>query len=550
VIFTAFGIYASVFAILFLSRSAYKVAATASTVTVTQPADVEITQDGETTGLLRKPPPTIEATETVIYRRKDPHPLRSLLFGLPSPSNKRLSLITFGINVLLALATWDLTFRTHSFYPLPELSFSRIGYVGSNSAKLLVREPNFDNWPVTVWYAPEEPQARRTHLVDVIPSFSNETDFTKAVTIRKLDPETTYRYFTSSNHTGTFTTAPPVGQPPKNGKFTFLTSSCIKPRFPYSPFEHPLGVRGFRILGSMLEDLQASFMLFLGDFIYIDVPRRPGTDVESYRQHYRQVYGSPDWGQVGDHLPWIHVLDDHEIANDWDQGKTGVFNAAMDPFLHYQHAVNPPPVRPSGETYYSFTWGTSASFFMVDTRTYRSPNHLPDGPSKTMLGEQQRQDLINWLLKENGNGNGEGEEGVQWKFIITSVPFTKNWHFGENDTWAGYLWERQQILEAAWSISGRSGVVVLSGDRHEFAATKFAPPEGSRWARDKANEVAVHEFSCSPLNQFYLPVRTYKQTDDEDVVLKWVSLSSQPQRGFLLMELLGIFRMETLSGVR
>lgn len=210
------------------------------------------------------------------------------------------------------------------------------------------------------------------------------------------------------------------------------------------------------------------------------------------------------------------VIDDHEIANDWDRGKSGVFHAAMDPFLSYQHAANPPPVRQGGQTYYSFTWGSSASFFMIDSRTHRSPRGLPDGPGKSMLGAQQREDLINWLLKDDGAGHEE----VQWKIIVSSVPFTKNWNFGPNDTWAGYLWERQQILEAAWSIGGRSGVVILSGDRHEFAATKFPPPEGSRWAREKGREVAVHEFSCSPLSQFYLPLRTYKQMDDEDIALK------------------------------
>ncbi|KAF8253968.1 Metallo-dependent phosphatase [Wilcoxina mikolae CBS 423.85] len=522
VIFTAFGIYASVFSILYLSKSAYKVTATSSTLTVTQPDDVEVTENGETTGLLVKPPATIEATETIVYRKKGPHPLRTLLFGLPSPSNGKLSLLTFGINALLALGSWDFTFRSHYFYPEQDLSFSRIGYVGPNSAKLFVREPTPEHWPVTVWYAPDTPTVTKTHLVDIIPSLSNETDYTTVINIKKLHPETKYRYFTSSNHTGTFVTAPALGKRPTGGKFTFLTTSCLKPRFPYNPLAHPLSIKGFKILGQMLDDLQASFMLFLGDFIYIDVPRRPGTDAESYRQQYRQVYGSPDWGSVGDHLPWIHVADDHEIANDWDQGKSGVFKSAMDPFLHYQNAANPPPVRLGGETYYSFTWGSSASFFMLDTRTYRSPNNLPDGPAKSMLGTQQREDLINWLTKDDGSADhGHGEE-VQWKFIISSVPFTKNWHFGENDTWAGFLWERQQILEAAWSIGGRSGVVILSGDRHEFAATKFPPPEGSRWAREKGREVAVHEFSCSPLNQFYLPVRTYKQMDEEDIAIKYI----------------------------
>lgn len=121
-----------------------------------------------------------------------------------------------------------------------------------------------------------------------------------------------------------------------------------------------------------------------------------------------------------------------------------------------------------------------------------------------MLGAQQLSDLLTWLSRT---------DNVHWKFIISSVPFTKNWRFGDNDTWAGYLHERRQILEAAWSTGG---VVVLSGDRHEFAATMFPPPEDGPWPRSSA----VHEFSCSPLSQFYLPVRTYRQDDAEDVTVK------------------------------
>ena len=62
------------------------------------------------------------------------------------------------------------------------------------------------------------------------------------------------------------------------------------------------------------------------------------------------------------------------------------------------------------------------------------------------------------------------------------------------------------------------GVVILSGDRHEFAATKFPPPAGSKWSE----EVAPHEFSASPLNQFSSPVPTYRQFDEEDVMLRYV----------------------------
>jgi alkaline phosphatase D len=69
-----------------------------------------------------------------------------------------------------------------------------------------------------------------------------------------------------------------------DGKFTFLTTSCILPHFPYSPFDHALSVPGFRHLAKVLPSLGAQFMLFLGDFIYIDVPKRFGSTVEDYRR--------------------------------------------------------------------------------------------------------------------------------------------------------------------------------------------------------------------------------------------------------------------------
>lgn len=47
--------------------------------------------------------------------------------------------------------------------------------------------------------------------------------------------------------------------------------------------------------------------------------------------------------------------------------------------------------------------------------------------------------------------------------------------------------------------------------------TSFPPPPGS----DYSIASTVHEFSCSPLNQFYVPFRTYKQIDNEDLLIKY-----------------------------
>ncbi|KAI4262806.1 MAG: hypothetical protein L6R42_002022 [Xanthoria sp. 1 TBL-2021] len=434
----------------------------------------------------------------------------ALLWGFPHPTSFWWTLSTAGINAVLCLCVLDLVYRARIMYPSHEVSFARVGHVSDTSANLLIREPNPNQLPVFVSYR-SLPDSGKS-LVDVPWKaagktywLSNETDYTFTITMDGLQPTSRYQFAVSNNQSGHFNTAPRQGQVASGtDKLTFLTSSCIKPRFPYSPLSHPLSMPGFRHLASWLPSLKASFMLFLGDFIYVDVPRRLGSDPETYRREYRQVYNSPDWPSVSKDLPWIHVLDDHEIANDWDGNTTAPYPAAADPWRLYHTSVNPPSVGP-GASYFQFVHGP-ASFFLMDTRRYRSPSQplFANSSEKSMLGSEQLAHLLSFLSRRE-------PEGVKWKFVISSIPFTRNWRFGSTDTWANYLHERQIILEAMWSVSPGTGIVVLSGDRHEFAATAFPPPEGSKWPVS----ATVHEFSTSPLSMFYLPFRTYEERDGE-----------------------------------
>ena len=503
--------------------------------------------DGETGEPLQE----LDVEETIVVEENESKILRTLLTGIPSPGSLFWSIVTGLINLALVLMVCDLVFTPTLFYESHNLSMARVGYVSDKTANILVREPRAAEYPVflSYRYADAPLDGYREHdtswkSVGSIGWLDNSTDFTGTFEITGLRPDTRYQYSASSNHSGYFTTAPRPGHtsPRKGSSFTFLHSSCIKPNFPYNPLNHKLSMPGFAHLARLLPTLGAQFMLFLGDFIYIDVPHRFGTDLETYRREYRQVYASPDWPSVsssyGSELPWIHVMDDHEIANDWDRNTTGVYPAAADPWHHYQTSVNPPPVR-AGASYFSFVQGP-ASFFMLDTRRYRDPfdgtngtwdEFDPTSPRKSMLGTQQRQDLLTWL-------SAREPTGVRWKIVISSIPFTKNWRFGSEDTWAGYLGERQEILEAMWDVglAGGVGVVVLSGDRHEFAATAFPPPAegkviglstgllgqgtGGLKVKKWPLSATVHEFSVSPLSMFYLPIRTYKQEDEEDVCIK------------------------------
>ncbi|KAF4580291.1 alkaline phosphatase family protein [Ophiocordyceps camponoti-floridani] len=287
----------------------------------------------------------------------------------------------------------------------------------------------------------------------------------------------------------------------------------------------------------MLPELKAQFMLFLGDFIYVDVPERFGKSTEEYRMQYRQIYASPDWATVGQNLSWIHVLDDHEISNDWSSNTTGVYKAAVEPWHLYHAQVNPPAVKRDGSdatvqlkpTWFEFVQGP-ASFFMLDTRSYRSSNDQPFNDSaKTMLGKEQLDDFLAWLARPE-------PPGVKWKFVASSVPFTKNWPVNVKDTWGGFLVERKEILESMWAAGSQgTTVVILSGDRHEFAATKFPPPPDSKWPEASS----AYEFSTSPLNQFASPYPTYKQQDDEDVMLRYIPAGTSKFGAFTIQNIAG-----------
>ena len=147
---------------------------------------------------------------------------------------------------------------------------------------------------------------------------------------------------------------------PGGSHFRFVVSSCVTPNFPYRPF-HGRTIKGFDLLANYLalkkfpaaetvvelpstdsadfESLNDSssdplelknivqleanstrvsqgsansttrvrsprteFLMFLGDFIYADVPVYFGEDKEAYRRLYRRNYQSPSFRKVYEQL--------------------------------------------------------------------------------------------------------------------------------------------------------------------------------------------------------------------------------------------------------
>ncbi|PGH32275.1 alkaline phosphatase D [[Emmonsia] crescens] len=463
-----------------------------------------------------------------------PSSLFVLSTGVPSTRARHANLATVGVNILLGLATLDTLLRGHYLYSTTDLAFSRVGYVSPTTANILIREPDAAKLPIHISYRAIE-NGREGELIEagIISLLSNDTDYTHPVALTGLQPSMEYRYSFSNSLSGQFTTAAAPGSAAAN-RLTFLSSSCIKPNFPYNPLNHPLQVYGLELISKIVSKLPSfsrpSFMLFLGDFIYIDVPFRWGSSISDYRSEYRKVYASPSWHtgpEPAINIPWLHTLDDHEIANDWHLGNiTDPYPAAFDTYRHYHMSINPPIDKssfsiPSNTTYFSFTNGP-ASFFMLDTRTYRSE---PLKGNSTMLGSAQLNSLLAFISRQE-------PAGVEWKIVTSSVPFTKNWRIGTEDTWGGFLGERRRIFEAIWRAERELGirVVLLSGDRHEFGATRFPDLSLAATTGSKADEggssledgMGIHEFCTGPLNMFYVPFDCYLQTDNQDVLIKYL----------------------------
>ncbi|MBW0491633.1 hypothetical protein O181_031348 [Austropuccinia psidii MF-1] len=421
-----------------------------------------------------------------------------------------LNRLNFLINLILILFCLDYTFRTLLFNGEENLSFSRVGAVGETWAKIHVRIPNPDLDEINrnkkigakLIYRPMEPVGEWISSLDLITS--NLSDWTTTAKIEQLWPNTLYEYrlttLDSIHQThqlfptvGHFKTAPDSSllsaSKSDGGSFTFAYTSCIKPGFPYNPFRHPLHNDGANQLGEFASSQKIDFVLFLGDFIYADAPFYPGHALKHYWRKYRQSFAAEGWKKVMKSTRTMHIYDDHEILNDWaGQGNdtNETFQPANLAYQHYLGAANFDGPG-NGENYYWFRHG-DAAFFVWDCRRYRSSNQALDDQQKTMLGTKQKKVFLTWLNAVNAT--------VTFKFVISSTPFMTLWSGpdGAIDTWAGFTTERNELMNIMQYVPN---LIVLSGDRHEFAAAII--------------KESVTEFSTSPLNQFWLPIKTLSQ---------------------------------------
>ena len=242
------------------------------------------------------------------------------------------------------------------------------------------------------------------------------------------------------------------------------------------------------------EDLHA--VLFLGDYIYEgdargdrvrDYAKRGWAfALADYRDRYAQYKTDADLQAAHAAFPWIVTWDDHEVENNYAGGidkadpknKQAIVERTNAYQAFYEHLPirGPRPQGPELKLYRSLSYGDLATFYVLDTRQYRSPevslcaekDETPVGycpasldPTRTILGADQRA----WLL------NGLRASRAGWNVIAQSVRFAqqdsspdpKTHRFDGVDNWMGYVADRQALLD---QFARTKNPVVLSGDSH------------------------------------------------------------------------------------
>lgn len=297
--------------------------------------------------------------------------------------------------------------------------------------------------PVTLW-ASRYPDLRDP-VVSAPDTARAERGLTVRLTVSGLTPAT--RYFYGLAVDGRL-------HPERGGRFTTFPESWTDFSFAFGNslrFSHP---RFSALNGARKEE--AYFFLNTGDLFYADITRnRP----ELFRHEYRRAFAARPQAALCRTLPLVFMWDDHDYA---DNNSNRLVPSREASRQVYQEMVPHYPLAAgNGDVpiYQAFSLGR-ARFILTDLRSERSPNSMPDGPGKTMMGLEQREWFIRELVRSSAS-----HMVVFW---VSSVPYTAPQRRGA-DHWGGFTHERR-IVANTIKHHHIDNLYILSGDAHCVAA--------------------------------------------------------------------------------
>ncbi len=280
-------------------------------------------------------------------------------------------------------------------------------------------------------------------------SVSDDTDFCHQFTLTDLHPGQRYGVVVESTDpsgqpgatmSGGFTTAP---EPSDGVPVRFIVTTCQAVRSIDS------GADGHVAYRQMLT-CQPDFFVHTGDILYYDkVPlsRNLAEARAKWNLMFAYRYNRDFHRQVTSYF----MKDDHDtLKNDcWPGQKYGdlTFEQGLAVFRE-QVCMGP-------STFRTVRWGRDVQVWMTENRDFRSPNNMPDGPEKTILGKRQKA----WLKKSMS------ESDATFRFLISPGPLVGPDKRGKRDNHANAAFAHEGS-ELRKFVASLGNAWVICGDRH------------------------------------------------------------------------------------
>lgn len=328
--------------------------------------------------------------------------------------------------------------------------------------------------------------------------------------IRLMKPENGIAHF--KTHPGKDTSAP----------VQFVMSSCMN----YDKFtgsdgsDNSKGYTGEdRALGypaaATVLKLKPDFVIFAGDVVYYDKKPRVQTLADMRAKWHRQN-NLPRMIALHAAAPGYWMKDDHDHRNNDSDATRDYFPShelgiatfrEQCPILAQDDDTSP--------TYRTHRVSKDLQVWMVEGRDYRSPNKSPDGPDKTIWGEQQEAWLKKTLL----------ESDATYKIIISPTPLVgpDDGYKADNHTNPrGFKAEGEAFKQ--WGKDNRlwGHTFLMCGDRH--------------WQYHSIDPTGAHEFSCGAFNDENSRMGRKpgdKGSTDPDGLVTQLFTSPKPTGGFI-----------------
>lgn len=216
-------------------------------------------------------------------------------------------------------------------------------------------------------------------------------------------------------------------------------------------------VMGHQIYPAM-EALKPSFYVHAGDIEYYDKPRPYAMTEEMMHFKWNRLFALPFQRDFYNQHTTYFMKDDHDVlSDDAFPGMTyGTVSYARG--LEIFEEQFPSHDKP----YKTIRWGKDLQIWIVEGRNYRSKNTDPDGPGKTIWGEEQKQ----WFFE-----TVEASDAT-FKILMTSTPILGPDRKNKKDNYSNsnFQFEGQEIRDF---INQQSNFFICNGDRHWQYVTHF-----------------------------------------------------------------------------